>query len=110
MHCISALTVKGKNAFENQNGVTVVQALEMEPVATEDVVSDTFLHPWELEFSELYQTQGHRQLFSNQYLLAAASCNLMVSGSPLVTTQPFQTPTNPCLASTLTSSSSNPNS
>ena len=55
------------------------------------------------EFSELSQTQGHHQLFSEQYLLAAASCNLMVSGSPLVTMQPFWAPTNPCLTSTLTS-------
>lgn len=29
--CISALTVKEKNAFKNQNGVTMVQAFKMEP-------------------------------------------------------------------------------
>ena len=34
-------------------------------------------------FSELYQTQGHQHPFSKQYLLAAASCNLVVSKSPL---------------------------
>ena len=28
---ISALTVKEKNAFKNQNGVTMVQAFKMEP-------------------------------------------------------------------------------
>ena len=28
---ISALTIKEKNAFKNQNGVTVVQASKMEP-------------------------------------------------------------------------------
>ena len=55
---------------------------------------DTFLHLWELDSSELYQTQGHHQLFSKQYLLAATSCHLMVTSSPLVTMPPFQTPTN----------------
>ena len=54
-----------------------------------DMVSDTFLHHWELEFSELYQTQGYYQPFSKQYLLLAASCNLMVSRSLLATIQPW---------------------
>ena len=59
------------------------------------VVSDTFLHHWELKFSELYQTQGYYQSFSKQYLSAAASCNLMVSSSPPITMQTIYTPTNP---------------
>ena len=63
------------------------------------MVSDTFLPHWELEFSELYQTQGHQQPFSKQNLIAAASCNLLVSRSPLVTMPPLQTPTNPGLTS-----------
>ena len=54
-----------------------------------DMVSDTFLHHWELEFSELYQTQGYYQPFSKQYLLIAASCNLMGSRSLLATMQPW---------------------
>ena len=37
------------------------------------VISDMLLHHWEHEFSELYQTQGHHQPFSKQYLLAAAT-------------------------------------
>ena len=48
--------------FKNQDGVTVVQAWSW--VAFVDVVSDTFLHHRELEFSALYQTQGHQQPFS----------------------------------------------
>ena len=35
------------------------------------------LRTW--NFSKLYQTQGHHQLFSKQYLLAAASCSLFQS-------------------------------
>ena len=60
-------------------------------VAIVDVVSDVFLHPWESEFSELYQFQGHHQSVSKQYLLATTSQNLMFSRSPLVTKQPFWT-------------------
>lgn len=33
-------------------------------------------------FSELFQTQEHHQPFSKQYLLAVASCNLVVSEMP----------------------------
>jgi len=58
-------------------------------VAVVDVVPDMFLHHWALEFSELSQTQEHHQPFSKQYQLEAASCNLMVSRSLLVTMQPF---------------------
>ena len=47
------------------------------------------LYYWELEFSKQYQTHGHHQMFSKQYLLAAANCNLTVSRSPLVTVKPF---------------------
>ena len=36
-------------------------------------------------------------------IVLAASCSLLVSRSPLVTMQPFWTPTNPCLTNTLTS-------
>ena len=60
-------------------------------VAIVDVVSCMFLHPWELEFSELYQFQGHHQSVSKQYLLATVSQNLMFPRSPLVTKQPFWT-------------------
>ena len=38
------------------------------------------LNTW--NFSELYQTQGHHDLFSKQNLLAAAICTLVVSKSP----------------------------
>ena len=31
MRCMSALTIKEKNEFKNQNGVTVFQATRMEP-------------------------------------------------------------------------------
>ena len=41
------------------------------------MVSDTFQYYREVEFSELFQTQGHQQPFSKQYLLAAASCSLI---------------------------------
>lgn len=75
---------------------TVLQASKWSQVAT-------LMHQWGLEFSELNQTEPRHQLFSRQYLLAAANCNLMVSTSPLVTTQSFQTPMNPCLTSTLIS-------
>ena len=95
MHCTSALTINEKDAFKNKNGVTVVQASKIEPVTIVDVISDMLLHHYALEFSELYQTQEYHQLFSKQYLLVAVSCSLMVSRSPLVTMQPFQTPTNP---------------
>lgn len=81
VHCTSALTFKGKNAFENQNGVTVVQALQLEPVTTVDVISGTFLHPWELEFSELYQVPRRHQLHSHSvcWQMPAATLDLRVS-------------------------------
>ena len=50
------------------------------------MISETFWHHWELEFSELYQTQRHHQPFSKWYLLAAASCELNISRSLLLTT------------------------
>ena len=37
-------------------------------------------------FSELFQSQGHHQPFSKQYLLAASSYNLVVSKSTPTTT------------------------
>lgn len=55
------------------------------------------------QFSELYQAQGEHQSFSKSYLLAAVNCNLRVSRPPLVTLQPFQTPTQPLLNKHLTS-------
>ena len=76
----------------------------MEPVAIVDMVSDMFLHR-ELEFSVLYQTQRRPQPSSKQYLLVAASCNLMVLRFPFVYKQPLWTPTNPCLTMTLLASS-----
>jgi len=33
MHCTSALTIKGKNAFKTQYGVAILQALKMELVS-----------------------------------------------------------------------------
>ena len=36
-----------------------------------------------------YQTQGHHQLLSKQYLLAAANCNLTASRSHLVIIKTF---------------------
>lgn len=55
------------------DGIILVQASKNGTMATEDLASDTFLHHWEPEISELYQTQGHHQLSSKQYLLAATS-------------------------------------
>lgn len=81
MHFISALAIKEKNVFKNQNRITAIQAFKMEPGAIVDVSSAMFLHHWELEFSKLYQ--GHHQLFSKLYLPTAASYNLKVSRSPL---------------------------
>ena len=101
IHCTFALTIKEKNAFKNQNGITVVQASKMKLGG-----HCGFRHsPATLrtEFSERIQTQGHHQLFSKQHLLPAANCKFMISRSPLVTMQPFQTPTNPYLSSILTS-------
>ena len=50
--------------FQGGEGGDVEGGTQLEPVTTVDVISGTFLHPWELEFSELYQTQGRHQLFS----------------------------------------------
>ena len=57
------------------------------------------------EFFELYQIQGCHQIFS-KHLVAAGSCNRMVSRFMLVTIQPFWAPTNLCLTITLLASSS----
>ena len=87
-------TFKEKNAFKKETGITVVQESRRELGGHCGCDFTHILHHWEPEFYELYQTQGHHQLFSKQYLLAATSCHLMVTSSPLVTMPPFQTPTN----------------
>ena len=87
-HGTPALSIKEMNAFKKQNGVNVLHTFKMDPC--DHGGSDTLLHYWEFEFSELYQTQGHCKQFS-KYLLAAATCNILVSRSPFVTMQPFST-------------------
>ena len=62
------------------------------------------------EFSELYLRCKDTSSLSQNYMLIAVSIKLMVSMSPLVTMQPFQNPTNPCLISTLFLANSNYNS
>ena len=42
MHCASDLTTKGKNTSKNQNGISMIQASKMQPVAIVYVVSDIF--------------------------------------------------------------------
>lgn len=79
----------------------MAQASKIEPwidMAIMDMVSDLFLHQRELEFSELFQIQGHQQPFSKQ--LSATSCNLMVC----LEVSPHYCVTNACLTSVLTSS------
>ena len=55
------------------------------------------------EFSELYLRCKDTTSLSQNYMLIAVSNKLIVSMSPLVTMQPFKSPTNPCLTSTLAS-------
>ena len=92
--------LKKKNTFKNQNGVTVVQASKMELGNHCECGFRNILYCWELEFSELYQTQGHHYLFSKQCLLGASSCNFMVSSCNYAI---ILTLNNLCLISTLTS-------
>lgn len=64
----------------------------------EDLVSATLCTAENVSF-ELFQTQRHPQPIQN----STCQLNLLVSRSPFITVQPFQTPTNPYLTSTLTS-------
>lgn len=100
---ISTLTIREKNAFKTQNGVTVVQASKMKPNAISNVVSDMFLHHRELQYSELYQTPGQHQQFSKQQLLALPAATLWSQGLLLKVGNPFGPPINPCLISAHTS-------
>lgn len=74
-----------------------------------DVVSDMFLHHWELEFSELDQTQGHHLLPTT---VSASGCQLPPCGPKVspVTKQPFWFPISPCQQAPLLLASSNYNS
>lgn len=96
IHCTSAIAIK--NVFKSQNRMTVVQVSEMEPRGHCGCgLGQVFEN---LNFLNYIKARASLS-FSKEYLLAV-SCNLMVSRSPLVTRQPFQTPTNPYLKSTLT--------
>ena len=72
----------------------------MEPYGHRGCDFRHILESLKLEFSKLYQTQGHHQPFS-KHLLAIASYNLMVKRFPLVSVQTFGIPANPYLISTL---------
>ena len=50
----SALTIEEKDAFDNQNGATVVQALRTEPGVIVDVVSDSSCFTENLNFLFLF--------------------------------------------------------
>ena len=81
-------------------------------MSIKDLVSDPSLPPLRTgTFFELHQIQGpswyKTQAGPTIFRTAPARCNLMVSRSPLVTMQPFQTSNNPYLTSMLTSCSSN---
>ena len=81
-------------------------------VAMVDVVSDKFLHHQEPVFSELCQNCGHCKPFPTQYFPAAANGNLGVSKlpPPLLNYIILLNPNQFCLTSTLSFTSSSPNS
>ena len=81
-------------------------------VAMVDVVSDKFLHHQEPVFSELCQNCGHCKPFPTQYFPAAANGNLGVSKLPpsLLNYIILLNPNQFCLTSTLSFTSSSPNS
>ena len=96
IHCISALTIKEKNAFKNQNGVTMVQASRMEPGGHYGCGFrhvPTSLRTW--IFWTVSDPRTPLAFLKTISAIAAASSNLMVSRSPLVTMRPFRTPANP---------------
>lgn len=100
-HHTSTLTIKEKNALKIW--VSLFRHSKWSQVATMDMASDTCLYYWEIFWT------ASRPKTPWALLLAAASCKPIVSRSPLVTMQPFQTSVNPYITSTLLASS-NPNS
>ena len=102
MYGTFAWTIKKKNAFENQNGVTMGQAFKM---YLGDHCGYSFRHiPVILTTWILWMLSNSRITAAILHTISTSSYQLQpheVSNSLLVTLQPFWTPTNPCLASIL---------
>ena len=57
----------------NYNGVITAQAYKKSQIAIKDLVSESPCNNENLNFTELFQTQGHHQRYSEKYLLTAIS-------------------------------------